>query len=129
MFTLVESCQGENYGVHRQYVNPVLARALQMSGYNIMCNKGEACYLSDVNGERCAYFLGGRGVFGLGRSHIDVDHVIHETLGLSTPNMVQMDRPLLSGLLREAPVERIAQRPPETSLQRGVCRTARSEGK
>jgi len=48
MVALVESCQGENYGLHRQYVNPVLARILQMIGYDSMYNKGEGCYLSDV---------------------------------------------------------------------------------
>ncbi|MGB3905011.1 MAG: hypothetical protein WBB22_08820 [Anaerolineae bacterium] len=49
---IVESRQGENYSLHPQYVNPTLARVLQMIGYDIIYAKGEGCYLYDVHGEQ-----------------------------------------------------------------------------
>lgn len=104
---IVESRQGENYTLHRQHVNPTLARVLQMIGYDTIYAKGEGCYLYDVHGEQYLDFLGGYGVFHLGRNHPHVRRVIHETLDLCTANMVQMDCPLLSGLLAEALVEHV----------------------
>jgi len=129
MVALVESRQGENYGLHRQYVNPVLARALQMIGYDIMYNKGEGCYLSDVDEQRYLDFLGVRDAFHLGRNHPDVRRVIHETLEWCTPNMVQMDCPVLSGSLAQALVERVGEPAAGASLQRPIWRRAESEGK
>jgi ornithine--oxo-acid transaminase len=100
-----------------------------MIGYDIMYNKGEGCYLSDVDEQRYLDFLGGRGAFHLGRNHPDVRRVIHETLEWCTPNMVQMDWPLLSGSLAEALVERVGEPAAGASLQRRIRRRAESEGK
>ncbi len=129
MVALVESPQGENYRLRRQYVNPVLARVLQMIGYDIMYNKGEVCHLFDVDEQRYLDFLGGRDASDLGRNHPHVRRVIHETLEWCTPNMVQMDCPVLSGLLAEALVERVGKPPAGPSLQRPIWRRAESEGK
>lgn len=77
---IVESRQGENYSLHRQYVNPTLARVLQMIGHDIIYAKGEGCHLYDVHGEQYLDFLGGHGVFHLGRNYPHVRRVIHGTL-------------------------------------------------
>ena len=104
---LVESHQGENYTLHRQHVNPVLARVLQMIGYDIIYSNGKRCYLYDVDRQRYLDFLGGYSVFHLGRNDPDVRRVIGETLDLRTPNMVQIDCRPLSGLLAVTLAKRV----------------------
>jgi hypothetical protein len=53
--------------------------------------------LEKRNGEN--YDLGAYGVFHLGRNHPKIKRVLRELLNLDRPNLIQMDCPLLSGLL------------------------------
>ena len=68
--------------------------------------QGRGCYLYDDNGDRYLDFLSGFGVFGVGRSHPTIRRALQDVLDGELADMVQMDTPLLAGLLAEALIER-----------------------
>ncbi len=96
---------GENYDLHKKYVNPTYARVLHIIGYDKVYTKGDGAYLYGKDGEKHLDFLSGYGVFQLGRNHPQVKQTLHELLDLDRPNLIQMDCPLLAGLLAERLVE------------------------
>jgi ornithine--oxo-acid transaminase len=98
---LIEKRQTEQYPLHRQYVNPSLARVQAIIGFDKIYARGEAAYLWDVEGNRYLDLLAGYGVYHLGRGHPVVKRVMQEVLALERPNLVKMDCPLLAGLLAE----------------------------
>ena len=106
---LIEGREGENYGLHRKYLNPLLARVLEIIGYDVVYTRGEGAWLYDQEGNRYLDFLSGYSVFNLGRSHPVVKAALRQVLELDRPNLVQMDCPLLAGILAERLVE-VAQR-------------------
>ena len=102
---LIEEREGENYELHRKYLNPLLARVLEIIGYDVVYTRGEGAWLYDQDGNRYLDFLSGYSVFNLGRSHPVVKAALREVLELDRPNLVQMDCPLLAGILAERLVE------------------------
>ena len=108
-FSLAESIeerQGEQYTLHRQYLNTSLARVQAIIGFDKIYTRGEGAYLWDVEGNRYLDLLSGYSVFNLGRGHSVVKQVLQEMLTMERPNLVKMDCPLLAGLLAEALVKR-----------------------
>lgn len=103
---LIAEHEGRNYQLHKRHVTPAFARVLEIIGYDKVYAKGEGAYLYDRAGNRYLDFLGGYGVFHLGRNHPEVKRALHELLDLDRPNLVQMDCPLLAGLLAERLVEK-----------------------
>ena len=109
-FSLAESIeerQGEQYTLHRQYLNTSLARVQAIIGFDKIYTRGEGAYLWDVEGNRYLDLLSGYSVFNLGRGHSVVKQVLQEMLTMERPNLVKMDCPLLAGLLAEALVKRM----------------------
>jgi acetylornithine/succinyldiaminopimelate/putrescine aminotransferase len=104
---LIESRQGEQYALHRQYINTSMARAQAIIGFDKIYVRGEGAYLWDAEGDRYLDLLSGFSVFNLGRSHPKVKQAMHELLALDRPNLVKMDCPLLAGLLAEELVKRM----------------------
>ncbi len=102
---LIEQRQDEAYELHRRHLNPAFVRVLQLIGFDKPYTKGEGPWLYDDRGERYLDLLSGYGVFALGRGHPKVKRALHELLDLDRPNLVQMDCPLLAGLLAERLVE------------------------
>ena len=98
---LIEERLGERANLHRKHVNPALARVLQIIDYDVDYIRGEGAYLFDAEGNRYLDFLGGYGVYQLGRSHPVLKRALHELLDLDRPNLIQMDCPILAGLLAE----------------------------
>jgi len=98
---LLAEHNGENYDLHRKYINPAFVRVLRIIGYDKVYTKGEGSYLHDQDGNKYLDFLGGYGVFHLGRNHPKIKRVLRELLNLDRPNLIQMDCPLLAGLLAE----------------------------
>jgi ornithine--oxo-acid transaminase len=103
----IEKRQGEQYALHRQYLNTSLARVQTIIGFDKIYTRGEGAYLWDLEGNRYLDLLAGYSVFNLGRGHPVVKQVMQEMLALERPNLVKMDCPLLAGLLAEALVERM----------------------
>ncbi len=98
---LIAERNGDNYDLHKEYVNPGFARVLKIIGYDETYTKGEGPYLYDQEGNKYLDFLGGYGVYNLGRNHPKIKQVLHDLLDLDRPNMIQMDCPLLAGMLAE----------------------------
>jgi ornithine--oxo-acid transaminase len=99
---LIHSRTGEDYRLYERYVNFQLAKVLKTIGFDIVYTRAEGCSLFDDNDNEYLDMLSGWGVFNIGRNHPTATQVIKELLGLNLPNLVQMDTPLLSGLLAEA---------------------------
>ncbi len=99
--------QGEQYALHRQYLNSSLARVQAIIGFDKIYTRGEGAYLWDVAGDRYLDLLCGYSVFNLGRGHPVVRQVMQEVLAMERPNLVKMDCPLLAGLLAEDLVKRL----------------------
>jgi len=97
---------GENFSLHREFMNPQMVRVLRTLGFDRYYVRGEGCYLYDDRGERYLDLLAGFGVYALGRSHPAIKQALHQALDLDLPNMVQMDCALLPGLLAEQLVAR-----------------------
>lgn len=93
--------QGEQYPLHRRYVNASLARAQAIIGFDKIYTRGEGAYLWDVEGNRYLDLLSGFAVFNLGRAHPVIKAAMQDALALDLPNLVKMDCPLLAGLLAE----------------------------
>lgn len=94
--------RADQYDVYARHVNPLLARVLPIIGFDRVWVRGEGAYLWDEAGERYLDLIAGYSVYNLGRDHPVVREALEETLRLQRPNMVEMDCPLLAGLLAEA---------------------------
>lgn len=94
--------RGENYRLHKEYLNAQLVRVLNTIGYDRFYERGEGAYLIDRHGDRYLDFLSGFGVFALGRSHPVVKKALSDILEADLPALVQLDCALLPGMLGEA---------------------------
>jgi ornithine--oxo-acid transaminase len=99
--------QGQQYTLHRQYLNTSLAKVQAIIGFDKIWVRGEGAYLWDATGQRYLDLLSGYSVFNLGRGHPVIRQAMQEALGLDLPNLVKMDCPLLAGLLAEELVRRM----------------------
>jgi ornithine--oxo-acid transaminase len=99
--------QGQQYDLHRQYLNTSLAKVQAIIGFDKIWARGEGAYLWDITGQRYLDLLSGYSVFNLGRGHPVIRQALQEALGLDLPNLVKMDCPLLAGLLAEELVKRM----------------------
>jgi acetylornithine/succinyldiaminopimelate/putrescine aminotransferase len=104
---LAERRRSEQYELHRQYLNPSLARVQTIIGFDKTYIRGEGSYLWDAQGNRYLDLLSGYSVFNLGRNHPVVKQAIQDILSVDRPNLVKMDCPLLAGLLAEDLIKRV----------------------
>jgi ornithine--oxo-acid transaminase len=102
----MEKRKGENYHLHREYLNAQLVRVLNTIGYDRFYEKGEGVYLIDRDGSKYLDFLSGFGVFALGRSHPTVKQALNDAIAADLPSLVQLDCSLLAGMLGEALVKK-----------------------
>ena len=99
--------QPDQYALYGRYVNPALAKVMAIIGFDRIWVKGEGAYLWDEGGERYLDLIAGYGTYNLGRDHPLVRQALEEALRLQRPNLVEMDCPLLAGLLAEGLVARM----------------------
>jgi len=97
---------GSNFDLHARYLNPQLTGVVQTLGFDRFYVRGEGCYLYDREGREYFDTLSGFGVFALGRSHPVIKAALHQAIDADLPNLVQIDAPLLPGLLAESLVQR-----------------------
>jgi ornithine--oxo-acid transaminase len=88
------------------YLNPQTAKVLRSIGFDRRWERAGGCYLYDDTGAKYLDYLSGFGVFGLGRDHPVVRQALHDVLDAELADMVQMDTPVLAGLLAEALIKR-----------------------
>lgn len=105
---LLNRHEGRNYELHAQHVNPQFARVLKTIGYDRCYVRAEGQYLWDIEGNRYLDMLGGYAVFNMGRNHPAIRKTLIDFLQADYPSWVQMDAPLLSGLLAEELKKRVA---------------------
>ncbi len=99
---LLQQRQGEGAGLWERHLNPQFPRVLHSIGFDRVYERASGCYLYDRDGRQYLDFLAGFGVFGIGRNHPVAAEALRAVLGTSLADMVQMDAPLLPGLLAEA---------------------------
>jgi ornithine--oxo-acid transaminase len=98
---VLDARHGEGYALHARYLNPQTPRVLHAIGFDRVYERAEGACLFDSDGGRYLDFLAGFGVFGVGRNHPVVRQALHDVLDRGGADMVQMDTPLLAGLLAE----------------------------
>ncbi len=107
ILTLFRQRLGENSKLHAQYINPAWAKAMRLIGYDRIYTRAEGCYLWDKDGRRYLDCISSFCVSNIGHNHPVVRRALADILGESLPNLIQLDIPLLSGLLAEALVKQI----------------------
>lgn len=104
---LIRDHTGENFKLHSQHINPQFAKVLKTIGFDKIYVRAEGPHLYDQNGKCYLDFLSGYGVFGLGRNHPTIKKVLHDCIDEDLASMVQMETPLLSGLLASQLIKRL----------------------
>src|SRR5579862_7053319 len=88
------------------YVNPQLVRVLRTIGFDRSWARSEGAYLFDDDGNRYLDWLGGFGMFNVGRNNRRVAEWLTEAMALHTPSAPQMGVSPLTPLLAEELVRR-----------------------
>src|SRR5204863_6093812 len=103
---LLETRAGEALDRHAEYVNPQMIRVLRTIGFDRDWARTEGAYLYDSDGERYLDWLGGLGMFNVGRNNGAVRDWLVEAMELQTPNAPQMGVSPVTPLLAEELVRR-----------------------
>ncbi|MBL1141024.1 MAG: aspartate aminotransferase family protein [Proteobacteria bacterium] len=96
---LLAGARGENYDLHEKHVNPRFVKTLNTIGFDKCYTRAEGQYLWDINGQRYLDMLAGYGVFNVGRNNPEIRQTLIDFMEADYPSLVQLDAPLLSGLL------------------------------
>lgn len=96
---LLAQAQGSQHELFAAHVNPQLGRVLRTIGFDRCYVRAAGPYLWDAEGHRYLDLMSGFGVFGVGRNHPEVRQALIDFMQGDYPTLVQMDAPLLSGLL------------------------------
>jgi ornithine--oxo-acid transaminase len=107
---LLESRAGEDYDLYARTVNPQFMRVLKTIGFDRIWARAEGQYLYDEDGTRYLDWLGGFGMFNVGRNNPRVRAALNEALELELPSSVQLGVSLLPGLLAEELLKRTPDR-------------------
>ena len=92
--------------LHAEYANPQMVRVLRTIGFDRDWVRTEGAYLYDSGGERYLDWLGGFGMFNVGRNNPRVREWLVEAMELQTPNAPQMGVSPVTPLLAEELVRR-----------------------
>ena len=98
---LIHSRNGENVALQRENINPQFARVLRLIGFDKIYVRGVGQYLYDEDGSEYLDMLAGYAVHNVGRNHPVVIQALKDLMDSQPATLVQMDAPLLSGLLAE----------------------------
>lgn len=97
---LIATRQGENLKLH-QHINPQFAKVLKTIGFDKIYGKSAGAVLWDDDNNEYLDFLSGYGVYAIGRNHPRIKKTLKDFIDSDFANLVQMEAPLLSGLLAE----------------------------
>ena len=104
---ILKENEGRNYALHSELVNPRFARELKIIGFDKCYVRGEGSYLWDKDGTKYLDTLAGYGVWNLGRNHPEIRKALGDFLEMDYPGLVQIEAPLLSGILAEQLKKRV----------------------
>ena len=99
---LLAARSGEALDLHAEYVNPQMVRVLRIIGFDREWARAEGAYLYDRGATRYLDWLGGFGMFNVGRNNPTRARRARELLELETPSLPQLGLSDLPGLLAEA---------------------------
>jgi acetylornithine/succinyldiaminopimelate/putrescine aminotransferase len=97
--SLLSEAQGQNYELHNEHINPAFTKVLRTIGFDRNYVRAEGQYLWDDKGNKYLDMLAGYGVFNVGRNNATIKQTLIDFLNSNYPSLVQLDAPLLSGLL------------------------------
>jgi len=97
--SLLSEAQGQNYDLHNEHINPAFTRVLRTIGFDRNYVRAEGQYLWDDKDNKYLDMLAGYGVFNVGRNNATIKKTLVDFLNCNYPSLVQLDAPLLSGLL------------------------------
>lgn len=103
----LEESRDDGFELFQRHVNPQLARVLKTIGFDRRYRRGVGAYLWDDQGKRYLDMVGGYGAFAVGRNHPDIRRTLCDYLDAEYPSLVQLDTPLLCGMLAEALKQRV----------------------
>ncbi|MEO5573796.1 MAG: aspartate aminotransferase family protein [Gammaproteobacteria bacterium] len=98
---LLAQAAGRNYELHAAHVNPQFAKVLHTIGFDRCYTRATGPYLWDLQGVKYLDLTSGYGVFSLGRNHPDIRQALMDFMASDYPSLVQLEAPLLSGLLAQ----------------------------
>lgn len=101
---LITDRLGENLKLH-DLINPQFAKVLSTIGFDKTYTRAQGLSLFEKDGTEYFDFLSGYGVYAFGRNHPKLKAVLKDFLDLDFPNLIQMEAPLLCGLLAQKIVE------------------------
>ena len=104
---LIAEHTGRNYALHKAHVNPRFAKVLRTIGFDRCYKEARGSYLWDLEDRQYLDLISGYGVFALGRNHPTIRKCLIDFLALEGPSLVQMEAPLLSGLLADELKKRV----------------------
>jgi acetylornithine/succinyldiaminopimelate/putrescine aminotransferase len=96
---LISAHAGEASALYEAHVNPRLAKALRLIGFDRSYVKASGPYLWDGKGRRYLDMLAGYGVFNTGRNHPAIRKALIDFMMADAVSLVQMETPALCGLL------------------------------
>ncbi len=99
---VLETRAGEGLELYARYSNPRFVQILRILGFDRHWARAEGAYLFDADGTKYLDWLGGFGMYNLGRNDPAVAAVLRELLELRTPSLPQLGLSELPGLLAEA---------------------------
>src|SRR2546425_6246396 len=103
---LLAARSGETLDLHAEYANPQMIRVLRTIGFDKDWARTEGAYLYDDEGNRYLDWLGGFGMFNVGRNNPRVRDWLVEAMERQTPNAPQMGISPVTPLLAEELVRR-----------------------
>ena len=98
--------EADRFNLHTRRLNEQMVRVLRTIGFDRDWMRTEGAYLYDAGGERYLDWLGGFGMFNVGRSNPRVAEWLREAIELQTPNAPQMGISPVTPLLAEELVRR-----------------------
>lgn len=100
--TLLAEQAGSGMKLYARYSNPRFVQILRILGFDREWARAEGAYLYDRDGTRYLDWLGGFGMYNVGRNNPTVRRALEELLELDTPSLPQLGLSDLPGLLAEA---------------------------
>jgi ornithine--oxo-acid transaminase len=99
---LLSERAGEGMALYGRYSNPRFVQILKILGFDRQWTRAEGAYLYDRSGIKFLDWLGGFGMYNIGRNNATVRAALTELLEVETPSLPQLGLSDLPGLLAEA---------------------------
>jgi ornithine--oxo-acid transaminase len=99
---LLSARAGEGIALYGRYSNPRFVQILKILGFDREWRHAEGAYLYDRDGTKYLDWLGGFGMYNVGRNNATVRRALADVLELQTPSLPQLGLSDLPGLLAEA---------------------------